>query len=90
MLVERLTRLAEEKQVTVSQLAYAWMLSKGQDIIPLIGASKVAHFQEAVESLKINLSEADINRIENAIPEAEIAGASFPNMQFKNGRVVRK
>lgn len=89
MLAERLAQFAAEKQATVSQLAYAWMLSKGQDIIPLIGASKPAHFQEAAECLNLSLSENDIKRIEEAIPEAEVSGASFPNMQFKNGIVVR-
>ena len=88
-LVERLTQIAAEKQVTISQLAYAWMLSKGEDIIPLIGASKPEHFREAVGALEIRFSAEDVRRIEEAIPAAEIAGASFPNMQFRNGLVVR-
>lgn len=87
-LVDKLAEIAAEKQITLSQLAYAWVLSKGKDIIPLIGASKRPHFQEAIQSLDINLSESDINRIEEAIPENEIAGGSFPNMKFKNGVVV--
>ncbi len=88
-LVERLAQIAAEKQATVSQLAYAWILSKGEDIIPLIGNSKPDHFKEALGALKLCLSEADLARIEEAIPEKEIAGASFPKMQFKNGVVVR-
>ncbi|MDQ7093608.1 aldo/keto reductase [Desulfosporosinus sp. PR] len=89
-LAAKLAEIAAEKQITLSQLAYAWILSKGQDIIPLIGASKRPHFQEAIQSLEISLSERDIKRIEEAIPENEIAGGSFPNMKFKNGVVVQE
>lgn len=88
-LVDKLAEIAAEKQITVSQLAYAWILSKGEDIIPLIGASKRPHFQEAIQSLEISLSESEIKRIEEAISENEIAGGSFPNMKFKNGAVVQ-
>ena len=87
-IVDKLAEMAQEKQTTVSQLAYAWLLSKGEDIIPLIGASKLPHFQEAIPSLNICLSENDIKRIDEAIPEDEIAGASFPQMQFRNGVVL--
>ena len=69
----------------MSQLAYTWLLSKGEDIIPLIGASKLSHFQEAIQSMNIGLSGNDINKIEALIPEHEIAGASFPQGQFRNG-----
>ena len=89
-LVNKLYEIAVEKQITVSQLAYAWMLSKGEDIIPLIGASKLPHFQDAIQSLDISLSENDIKRIEDSIPENEIAGASFPQRQFRNGIVVHQ
>ena len=89
-LVDKLAEIAQEKQTTVPQLAYAWLLSKGEDIIPLIGASKLPHFQEAIPSLNIRLSENDIKRIEEAIPEYEIAGASFPQMQFRNGIVANQ
>lgn len=89
-LVDKLAEIAQEKQTTVSQLAHAWLLFKGDDIIPLIGASKLPHFEEAIQSLNISLSENDVKRIEEAIPEHEIAGASFPQMQFRNGIVVNQ
>jgi len=56
-LVDKLGEIAEEKQITVSQLAYTWLLSKGEDIIPLIGASKLSHFQEAIQSMNIRWHE---------------------------------
>ncbi|MFD0695316.1 aldo/keto reductase [Paenibacillus sp. GCM10027628] len=88
-LVDRLREIAVEKQTTVSQLAYAWLLSKGMDIIPLIGTSKPAHFEEAMKALDITLNKDEIERIELAIPEDRIAGASFPDMRFKNGLVAK-
>jgi aryl-alcohol dehydrogenase-like predicted oxidoreductase len=89
-LVDRLGEIAQEKQTTVSRLANAWLLAKGEDIISLIGASKLPHFQEAIPALNIRLSENDIKKIEEAIPEHEIAGAGFPQMQFRNGIVVNQ
>ncbi len=88
-LVNRLQKIADEKQITVSQLAFAWMLSKGDDIIPLIGASRTATFLDSLNSCEVKLSEEDIRRIENAVPESEISGGSFPVMKFRNGEVVR-
>lgn len=87
-LVDGLKEIALEKQITLPQLALAWMLSKGEDIIPLIASRNVANLQSSIKSLAITLSETDIKRIENAIPKNEIAGTSFPNMKFRNGIVV--
>lgn len=87
-LAKKLGEIAAKKQLTVSQLAFAWILAKGEDIIPLIGTVSPAHLQEAVQSLGVYLTEDDVREIEEAIPEHEIAGASFPNMQFRNGKTV--
>ncbi|WP_244862594.1 aldo/keto reductase [Paenibacillus sp. J22TS3] len=89
VMAQKLGEIAVKKQMTLSQLALAWMLSKGEDIIPLIGTVSPAHLQEALQSLDIHLTEDDVMEIEDAIPEQEIAGASFPNMQFRNGKTVR-
>jgi aryl-alcohol dehydrogenase-like predicted oxidoreductase len=89
-LVEVLREIAVEKQITLPQLAIAWVLAKGEDIIPLIGARRVSQLQNSMESLDVHLSESDVKRIEEAIPVNEIAGGSFPRMQFKNGMVVHQ
>lgn len=88
-LSQKLSEIAANRQMTLSQLAFAWMLSKGEDIMPLIGTVSPAHLQEALHSIDIQLTEDDVREIEDAIPEQEIAGASFPNMQFRNGKTVR-
>ena len=88
-LVEELRKIAIEKQISIPQLAFAWLLAKGEDIVPLIGSRQVANLKSSIKSLDIKLSENDLRRIEAAIPEDKIAGDSFPNMQFRNGIVVR-
>ena len=87
-LVENLCRIADEKNITVSQLAHAWALSKGDDIIPLIGTSKVKHFKNSIESQNIFLNKEDIEKIEAAVPQDKIFGESLRKMQFKNGFIV--
>lgn len=88
-LVEELRKIATEKQISMPQLAFAWLLAKGEDIVPLIGSRQVANLKSSIKSLDVKLNENDIRRIEAAIPEDKIAGDSFPNMQFRNGIVVR-
>ncbi|ACT02322.1 aldo/keto reductase [Paenibacillus sp. JDR-2] len=87
-LVEALREIAAEKQLTVAQLAVSWVLAKGKDIIPLVGARTVVQLQESMKSLDVRLSERDVKRIEEAVPASQIAGGSFPQMKFNNGVVV--
>ena len=88
-LVEELRKIADEKHITIPQLALAWLSSKGNDIITLIGASRRTTLQDSLKSIDVNLSANDIERIEKAIPEDKIAGGSFPKIDFKNGVIVR-
>lgn len=84
-LVEDLRKIADEKNITIPQLALAWLSSKGDDIITLVGASRRTTLRDSLKSVDIQLSADDIERIEKAIPEDKIAGSSFPKMEFKNG-----
>ncbi len=61
--VERAEEVAGEKGVTTAQVALAWLFHKGIDA-PVIGATKVEHLDEAVESLEVNLSGDDVRRLE--------------------------
>ncbi len=88
-LIENLMKIASEKQVTLSQLTHAWALSKGDGIIPLIGASKAKNFRDSIKAKDITLSADDIGRIEAAVPQNKIAGSSFHKILFKNGAIVQ-
>ena len=67
-LIDAMQTLASEKDVTVSQLAIAWVLAKGHNIVPVIGARRRAQLGESLAALTIQLSAADVARIEEAVP----------------------
>lgn len=82
VLVERLRCIAEEKGCTLSQLVHAWALTKGADIVPLIGVSRLTQLQESLGCLAISLSTDDVTRIEAAVPAEEIAGGNLKIEKF--------
>lgn len=73
-LVEALGQIAAEKGVSVAQLAFAWIRSRGNDIVPLVGARRRSQLAEALGALDIALSASDLARIEAAVPPAAVAG----------------
>jgi aryl-alcohol dehydrogenase-like predicted oxidoreductase len=82
-LVETLMTLAGEKGCSSSQLAIAWVMAKGQNIVPVIGARKRSQLEEAVGALRVQLSPAEVARIEAAIPAAEVAGSRYDEQQMQ-------
>ncbi len=76
-LVEALAAFAASKAVSVAQLAIAWVLSKGQDIIPLVGARRRDNLQEALASLDLDLTAEDFSKIEALIPAEAVAGERY-------------
>lgn len=76
-LVDALREIAEEKQTNVAQLAIAWVLSRGEDVIPLIGARKRSQLQDALSAVGLQLSPSDLERIEAAVPAEAVAGTRY-------------
>lgn len=81
-LVEALRQIAQAKGATVSQVAIAWVLSQGNDIIPLIGSRRRDQLQEALGALNLQLSEDDLTRIQAAIPPNAVAGDRYDARQM--------
>ncbi|MFJ2631151.1 MULTISPECIES: aldo/keto reductase [unclassified Streptomyces] len=81
-LVEALREVADGKGVTVAQAAIAWVLSRGDDIVPLIGARRRDRLTEALSALDLTLAAADIADIERAVPAAEVAGTRYDPRQM--------
>ncbi|MFL5996140.1 MAG: aldo/keto reductase [Streptomyces sp.] len=77
-LVEALRKIAEEKGVTVAQIAFAWVLSRGEDIVPLVGARTRKRLDEALGALDVTLDAADLAAIEEAVPADAAAGTRYP------------
>ncbi|NHD18160.1 MULTISPECIES: aldo/keto reductase [Actinopolyspora] len=76
-LVEQLRSVAEEKGANVAQVAIAWVLAKGEDIVPLIGARRRERLNEALGALDLRLTAEDVAAIERAIPADSAAGQRY-------------
>lgn len=81
-LVEALRQIAEEKQATVAEIAISWVLSQGEDVIPLIGARKRTHLADAFGALNLVLSTSDLEKIEAAVPADKVAGTRYAKEQM--------
>jgi aryl-alcohol dehydrogenase-like predicted oxidoreductase len=76
-LVEQLRRIAEAKGVTVAQLAIAWALSRGPDIVALIGARHRDRLTESLGALDVTLTPDDLAAIESSVPADAVAGTRY-------------
>ena len=77
-LVERVREIASEKQVTASQLALAWVLAQGDDVVPIPGTAHVAHLEENLKALDLALTPEDLARIDAVAPKGAAAGLRYP------------
>jgi aryl-alcohol dehydrogenase-like predicted oxidoreductase len=81
-LVETLRAVAEAKGATVAQIAIAWALSRGDDIVPLVGARSRERLSEALGALDLDLSPSDLARIEEVLPADAAAGERYQPQQM--------
>lgn len=77
-LVQNLEAIASEKGVTVAQLALAWVLSRGDDIVPIPGTKRRKWLRENIAADEIQLSDADVAALEAAVPREAVAGDRYP------------
>ena len=83
-LVARVEEIAREKRVTPSQLALAWVLAQGRDIVPIPGSKRRSHLDENAKALDVKLSPHDLERIDAALPPGLAAGERYPDMSLVN------
>jgi aryl-alcohol dehydrogenase-like predicted oxidoreductase len=76
-LVETLRTVADTKGATVAQIAIAWVLSRGADIVPLVGARRRDRLAEALGALDLNLTADDLAQIERAVPAGAAVGDRY-------------
>jgi aryl-alcohol dehydrogenase-like predicted oxidoreductase len=79
-LVERVEELASEKGVTAGQLALAWVLHRGDDIVPIPGTKHVSYLEENVAAASVSLSDEDLKRLEEIAPAGVAAGDRYADM----------
>ena len=77
-LVGRLEEIAAEKRCKSSQVALAWVLAQGDDIVPIPGTKRRIHLEENLAALKIELTRDDLARINEAMPAGAAAGERYP------------
>jgi aryl-alcohol dehydrogenase-like predicted oxidoreductase len=79
-LVDRVKEIAEEKGVTPGQLALAWVMAQGEDIVPIPGTTTVRHLEENVAAVDIELTPEDLRRIDEVAPRGVAAGDRYADM----------
>jgi aryl-alcohol dehydrogenase-like predicted oxidoreductase len=81
-LVDALRLVAVAKDATVAQIAIAWVLHRGEDIVPLVGARRRDRLAEALGALEVRLSTDDLASIERAVPPGAAAGSRYQDAQM--------
>jgi aryl-alcohol dehydrogenase-like predicted oxidoreductase len=83
-LVERVKEVAADKGATPSQIAIAWVLAQGGDIVPIPGTKRRKYLEENLKAADIALDESDLRRLEEAAPQGAAAGDRYPDMSNVN------
>jgi aryl-alcohol dehydrogenase-like predicted oxidoreductase len=77
-LVAEIREMAREKGCTPAQLALAWVLAQGEDIVPIPGTKRRKYLDENVEALEVRLDRADLERLDEIMPPGAAAGQRYP------------
>jgi aryl-alcohol dehydrogenase-like predicted oxidoreductase len=83
-LVGRVKEIANEKGVAASQLALAWLLHQGEDIVPIPGTKRRKYLEENVAAVGITLTDEELRRIDEAAPKGAASGERYPDMSTVN------
>src|SRR5262249_17820312 len=82
-LLEPIEAIARDKGCTMAQVALAWVLARGDDIVPIPGTKKRRFLEENVGALGVSLSKAEVEALEQAVPSGAAAGLRYPEFQLK-------
>lgn len=82
-IVQRVEALARRKKCTPAQLALAWVLAQGEDIVPIPGTKRRNHLEDNVASLAVKLTPADLAELDAAAPRGAAAGERYPEFAMK-------
>lgn len=82
-IVKRVEEIAREEKCTSAQLALAWVLAQGNDIVPIPGTKRRKYLQENIGALDVDLTSEDLARIEEVAPKGAFAGSRYPEAMMK-------
>jgi aryl-alcohol dehydrogenase-like predicted oxidoreductase len=83
-LVRQVGAIAARKGCASSQVALAWLLAQGADVVPIPGTKRVAYLEENLASLDVELSHEDLERLDAIFPPGAASGPRYPDMSFVN------
>jgi aryl-alcohol dehydrogenase-like predicted oxidoreductase len=83
-LARRVKHIAQEKNLQPSQVAIAWLLHQGEDIVPIPGTKQRKYLEENIKALDVTLSDAELQKIDTAFPRGLTAGDRYPDMSTVN------
>lgn len=81
-LVGRVKEIAQEKNCTPPQLALAWVLAQGEDIVPIPGTKRVHYLEENIQALEVTLTREDLRKLEDVFPHGAAAGTRYPEQMM--------
>ena len=84
-LVERVREIADTKGVTPAQLALAWVLHRGEDVVPIPGTKRVSYLEQNLAAADISLGTEDLARLDEAAPAGGTAGDRYADMSTVDG-----
>lgn len=82
-IIEKVEKLAAEKRCTPAQLALAWVLAQGTDVVPIPGTKKVQYLQENIQATSVKLTPEEIRRIGESLPKGIAAGERYAAAQMQ-------
>ena len=82
-LVEKIEEIAKEKNITASQLALAWVLAQGQDIVPIPGTKRRTYLEQNAAAADVILSQEELAAIEDVFPKNAVSGLRYPEAMMK-------
>jgi aryl-alcohol dehydrogenase-like predicted oxidoreductase len=83
-LVDKVREIADEMGAAPSQLALAWLLYQGEDVVPIPGTKRRKYLEENAAAAEIELTDEDLARIDEAAPKGVAAGDRYPDMSSVN------
>jgi aryl-alcohol dehydrogenase-like predicted oxidoreductase len=79
-LVDRVKQLADQRGLKPGQVALAWLLAQGDDVVPIPGTKRLTYLQENIDAVNVKLSEDEMRALDEAAPNGATAGDRYADM----------
>ncbi len=89
-LVEKVKQMANEKKCTPAQLALAWVMAQGQDVVPIPGTKRRSYLEQNIKALDVELTSQDLAQLDKIAPKGIAAGSRYPQENYSYGDSPQK